>query len=43
MPAFPSHTIVAGQQGALVHTHHIGIYPEETEKVIAYIKEKKAD
>ena len=43
MPAFPSHTIVAGQQGALVHTHHIGIYPEETQKILAYIKEKKAD
>lgn len=43
MPAFPSHTIVAGQQGALVHTHHIGIYPEETQKILAYIKEKRAN
>ena len=38
MPAFSSHTIVAGQQGALVHTHHIGVYPDETKKVLAYIK-----
>ena len=43
MPAFPSHTIVAGQQGALVHTHHIGIYPEETEKILVYIKAQKAN
>ncbi|WP_428330630.1 cytochrome c3 family protein [Mucilaginibacter sp.] len=38
MPAFTSKTIVVGQSGALVHTHHIGIYTEETQKVMAYLK-----
>ena len=38
MPAFPSKLIIAGQSGALVHTHHIAIYPHETEKVLALIK-----
>ncbi len=40
MPAFPSKTIVVGQAGAMVHTHHIGIYPEEAQKILTYLKTK---
>jgi hypothetical protein len=38
MPAFSSKLIVAGQSGALIHTHHIAIYPEETQKVLAMVR-----
>ncbi|ASU33561.1 cytochrome c3 family protein [Mucilaginibacter xinganensis] len=38
MPAFTSKTIIAGQSPTLIHTHHIGVYPEETQKIMAYIK-----
>jgi hypothetical protein len=41
MPALPSKVIITGQSGTLIHTHHIAIYPEETEKVLAYLKGKK--
>ncbi|MDB4921354.1 multiheme c-type cytochrome [Mucilaginibacter sp.] len=40
MPAFTSKSIVAGQAATLIHTHHIGIYPEETQKILAYLKIK---
>lgn len=40
MPAFSSKLIIAGQSGAMVHTHHIAIYPEETQKILAYLKVK---
>jgi hypothetical protein len=40
MPAFSSKLIIAGQSSTLIHTHHIAIYPEETEKVLAYLKGK---
>jgi hypothetical protein len=40
MPAFPSKLIVSGQSGAMVHTHHIGVYPEETQKILSYLKVK---
>jgi hypothetical protein len=38
MPAFASKLIVTAESGALVHTHHIAIYPEETQKVLALLK-----
>ena len=40
MPAFASKTIVTGNSGALVHTHHIGIYTDQTQKILAYLKVK---
>lgn len=40
MPAFASKTIVTGNSGALVHTHHIGIYTDQTQKVLTYLKVK---
>jgi hypothetical protein len=42
MPELPSKLIIAGKTGALVHTHHIAVYPDETKKVLAYLKIKKA-
>ena len=41
MPAFPSKLIIAGQSGALVQTHHIAVYPGETQKVITLLKNNK--
>ena len=41
MPALTSKVIIAGQSGTLIHTHHIAVYPEETEKVLAALKLKK--
>lgn len=38
MPAFASKLIVAGKSGAMVHTHHIAVYPEETKKILKYLK-----
>lgn len=38
MPVFSSKAIIAGQAPTLIHTHHIGIYPEETQKILIYIK-----
>ena len=40
MPAFTSKLIVAGRSGAEVHTHHIAVYPEETQKILTYLKAK---
>jgi hypothetical protein len=40
MPVFSSKLIIAGQSGALVHTHHIAIYPEETKKILGYVRIK---
>jgi hypothetical protein len=40
MPAFSSKAIITGESAVTVHTHHIGIYPEETQKILAYIKAK---
>lgn len=40
MPASPSKLIVAGRAGAMVHTHHIAVYPEETQKILGYLKVK---
>jgi hypothetical protein len=40
MPASPSKLIVAGQSAAMVHTHHIAVYPEETQKILGYLKAK---
>jgi len=39
MPALASKAIIAGQAQTLVHTHHIAIYPEETQKVLALLKQ----
>lgn len=38
MPAFASKTIIAGQVPTLIHTHHIGVYKDEAQKILAYIK-----
>lgn len=38
MPAFASKLIVAGKSGAMVHTHHIAVYPGETQKILDYLK-----
>jgi len=43
MPAQLSKVIIAGQTGALVHTHHIAVYPGETQKILAYLKIKLPD
>ncbi|MGZ3943426.1 MAG: multiheme c-type cytochrome [Mucilaginibacter sp.] len=40
MPASPSKLIVAGREGAMVHTHHIAVYPDETQKILGYLKVK---
>ncbi|HVV54622.1 MAG TPA: multiheme c-type cytochrome [Mucilaginibacter sp.] len=40
MPAHPSKLIIAGQSGAMIHTHHIAIYSAETQKVLTYLKIK---
>lgn len=40
MPAFSSKLIVAGESGAMVHTHHIAVYPEETQKILSYLNVK---
>jgi hypothetical protein len=40
MPASPSKLIVAGQSGALVRTHHIAIYPEQTQNILTYLNSK---
>ena len=40
MPAFSSKAIISGNSGTLVHTHHIAIYPEETQKILGYLKVK---
>jgi len=42
MPASPSKLIVAGKSGAMVHTHHIAVYPDETQKILGYLKLKPA-
>ncbi len=41
MPAFSSKLIIAGQSGAMIHTHHITIYPDETAKILTSLKTKK--
>ena len=44
MPALPSGVIIAPtitkatSADILVHTHHIGVYPEEVKKLLAFIK-----
>jgi hypothetical protein len=38
MPALPSKLIVYADKSAMVRTHHIAVYPEETKKIIAFIK-----
>ncbi|HTD98989.1 MAG TPA: cytochrome c3 family protein [Mucilaginibacter sp.] len=40
MPTLPSKAIVAGDSAAMVRTHHIAIYPEQTKKILAYLKAK---
>jgi hypothetical protein len=40
MPASPSKLIVAGKAGAMVHTHHIAVYPDEAQKILASLKVK---
>jgi hypothetical protein len=41
MPAFASKVIVVKQAGTPVHTHHVAIYPEETQKILAFLKSKQ--
>jgi hypothetical protein len=38
MPALPSKVIIAGNSSALIHTHHIAIYPDQTQKILTYLK-----
>ena len=38
MPAFSSKLIIAGQSGTMIHTHHIAIYPQETQKILDSFK-----
>ena len=40
MPPFASKLIVAGKSGAMVHTHHIGVYPEEAKQILNYLRSK---
>lgn len=40
MPAFSSKLIIAGTSGTLIHTHHIAVYPQETQKILAYLNLK---
>lgn len=40
MPTLPSKAIVTGDSAAMVRTHHIAIYPEQTKKILAYLKIK---
>lgn len=40
MPASSSKVIIAGMSGTLIHTHHIAIYPGETQKILAYLNIK---
>ena len=38
MPSFSSKLIIAGESGALVHTHHITVYKDEAQKVLNWLK-----
>jgi len=38
MPALRSKVIVVQQTSALVHTHHIAVYPDETKRILASLK-----
>jgi hypothetical protein len=38
MPALPSKLIMLGDSSVLIHTHHIAIYPDQTQKILAYLK-----
>ena len=41
MPAQLSKVIIVAQTGAVVHTHHIAVYPGETQKILAYLSSRK--
>lgn len=41
MPLLPSKAIVNEQQSVMIRTHHIGVYPDETSKILQYLKAKK--
>jgi hypothetical protein len=41
MPSLPSKLIIAGDSSAMIHTHHIAIYPDQTQKILAYLKSGK--
>lgn len=41
MPALPSKVILAGDSSTLIHTHHIAIYPDQTQKVLAFLNSHK--
>lgn len=38
MPELPSKVIIAGDSSTLIHTHHIAIYPDQTQKILAFLK-----
>ncbi|GGH02380.1 multiheme c-type cytochrome [Mucilaginibacter phyllosphaerae] len=40
MPALPSKAIVNQQKPVMIHTHHIGIYPDEIARLTEYLKKK---
>ncbi|RFZ95063.1 hypothetical protein D0C36_05925 [Mucilaginibacter conchicola] len=41
MPLLPSKAIVNEQQSVMIRTHHIAVYPDQTKKILAYLKAKK--
>ncbi|MFD0792971.1 multiheme c-type cytochrome [Mucilaginibacter litoreus] len=41
MPALPSKAIINEQQSVLIRTHHIAVYPKETDKILAFLKRDK--
>jgi len=38
MPELTSKVIIAGDSSTLIHTHHIAIYPGQTQKILAFLK-----
>lgn len=40
MPTLPSKAIINDNQSVMIHTHHIGIYPDNITKIAAYLKQK---
>ncbi|WP_454801934.1 hypothetical protein [Mucilaginibacter phyllosphaerae] len=40
MPALPSKAIINNQKSVMIHTHHVGIYPDEVTRIADYLKKK---
>jgi hypothetical protein len=43
MPELTSKVIIAGDSSTLIHTHHIAIYPDQTQKILAFLKTDKSN